>query len=344
MLYVGLDVHSKSISICVLNENGKVIERQCVRRWDQMLAFLERLPRPFGVCYEASCGYGVLYEELSRLTERVQVAHPGHLRLIFRSRRKNDRVDAKKLAMLLLLDEVPRVHVSPEKVRAWRELINFRRQLIGKRTRAKNGVRALLRSVGLRAPARPGLWTKKGIAWLKVWEFSQSLYALKRDLLVQEIESLSAQIRRLEVELERFSRNNPAVRRLRSLPGVGLRTAQAVVAFLDDPLRFPHCKRIGAYFGLVPCQDQSAATNRLGHITREGAPVVRQMLVEATWQAVRRSPTVRAYFERIQRHDPGRKKIALVATAHYLARVMWAMLRDGSEWEETVPQPDTQAA
>lgn len=345
MLYVGLDVHSKSISICVLDENGKVIQRQCVRRWDQMLAFLERLP-VFAVCYEASCGYGALYDELSRLSDRVEVAHPGRLRLIFRSKRKNDRVDAKKLALLLLLDEVPRTHVPPAKVRAWRELINFRRQLIGKRTRAKNGVRALLRSVGLQAPARPGLWTKKGMAWLKGLEFSQPLYAVKRDLLVEQIETLSAQIARLEGELERFSRKNPAVRLLRSIPGVGLRTAEAMVAFLDDPLRFPHCKKIGAYFGLVPSQDQSAEKNHLGHITREGAPVVRQMLVEATWQAVRRSPTVRAYFERIQRNDPARKKIAVVATAHYLARVMWAMLRNGWEWEETVQQqqPDTQAA
>src|SRR5262245_725659 len=64
--------------------------------------------------------------------------------------------------------------------------------------------------------------------------------------------------------------------------------------------------------------------NRLGHITREGAPVVRQLLAEAAWQALRRSPTVRAYFERAQRGDPQRKKIALVATAHYLVRVMWA--------------------
>lgn len=343
MLYVGLDVHSKSIAICVLDENGKVTQRQCVRRVDQLLAFLERLPA-FAVCYEASCGYGPLYEELSRLANRVVVAHPGRLRLIFRSKRKNDRVDAKRLATLLFLDELPQVHVPPEHVRAWRELINFRRQLIGKRTRAKNGVRALLRSVGLQPPARPGLWSKQGMAWLKGLQFSQPLHAVKRDLLVEEIEALSAQIRRLEGELKRFSEHNPAIRQLRSIPGVGLRTAEAMVAFLDDPLRFPHCKKIGAYFGLIPCQDQSAGTNRLGHITREGAPVVRQMLVEAVWQAVRRSPTVRAYFERIRRNDPGRKKIAVVATAHYLARVMWAMLRDGSEWEESIQGAEPKAA
>lgn len=333
MFYVGLDIHIKLIVICVLNASGKVIQRQRVRRVDEMVAFLEQLPK-FAVCYEASCGYGWVHDVLVNLAARVAVAHPGRLRLIFRSKRKNDRLDAERLAKLLFLDEVPGVHVPPADVRAWRELINFRRRLIGKRTRAKNGVRALLRSVGVQAPPRPGLWTKKGLLWLKELEFSQSMHALKRDLLLEEVKNLSAQIGRIERELKRFSQDNPAVWQLQSIPGVGLRTAESMVAFIDDPKRFAHAKAVGAYFGLVPCQDQSANKNRLGHITRDGAPVVRQLLVEAAWQAVRRSPRVRAYFERIQRNDRDRKKIAVVATAHYLARTMWAMLRDGTLWEE----------
>src|SRR5262249_36942819 len=60
----------------------------------------------------------------------------------------------------------------------------------------------------------------------------------------------------------------------------------------------------------------------------------RQLLAEAAWQARRRSPTVRAYFERAQRDDPQRKKIALVATAHYLIRVMHALLKQGTLWQE----------
>lgn len=334
MFYVGLDVHRKSISICVLNEDGKVIRQERVREVDELLKLLAQLPQ-FSVCFEASCGYGPLYEELTRFSDHVVVAHPGQLRLIFRSKRKNDRVDAKRLATLLFLDELPSVHVPPAEVRAWRELINFRRQLIGKRTRTKNGVRSLLRSVALRPPARLGLWTKKGLAWLRKLEFPHAMHALRRDVLLGELEHLSQQVDRVERELERFSQKSPAVGQLQSIPGVGLRTAESMLAFLDDPKRFANAKKVGAYFGLVPCQDQSADKNHLGHITREGAPVVRQMLTEAVWQAVRRSPTVRAYYERIRRNDPGRKKIAVVATTHYLARVMWAMLRDGTLWNET---------
>ncbi len=336
MFYVGLDIHTKHITICVLNNDGKVHQRCQVRQIDQMMGVLEKLPERFEVCYEASTGYGRFFELLVPVAARVLVAHPGLLRLIFRSKNKNDRRDALKLAKLLYLGEVPTVHVPVAEVRAWRELITFRRKLIEKRTRAKNGVRALLRTVGATAPQKPGLWTRGGMAWLERFEFDQPMHALKRDMLVEEIETLSKQIRRIEDELKRFSKDNVPVWQLRSIPGVGLRTAEAVVAFLDDPHRFANSKRVGAYFGLVPSQDQSGSTNRLGRITRDGSATVRHLLVEAAWQSARRSPTVKAFLERVQRGDPQRKKKAVVATAHYLVRVMWAMLKHGTLWQESV--------
>jgi transposase len=336
MFYVGLDIHSKFIQVCVLGADGKVVRREKPRRLDQLIWMLRQIPGPFQACYEVSCGYGRYFEVLSTISTRVVAAHPGKLRLIYRSKRKNDRVDAEKLAKLLFLDLVPAVHVPAAQVRAWRETITFRRKLVEKRTRAKNGVRALLRNVGVVPPKKPGLWSKGGLAWLKGLEFLQPMHALQRDLLVQEIETMNAQVRRVETSLAGYAKDNAAVDQLRTIPGVGLRTAEAVVAFLDDPKRFGRAKSVGCYFGLVPCQDQSGPKNRLGHITRDGSATVRQLLTEAAWQGVRRSPTIRAFFERVQRGDPARKRIALTATAHYLCRSMWAMLRDGTLWKETL--------
>jgi transposase len=334
MLYVGLDIHIKHISICVLSEAGQVTHRTRVRSIEEMLQILRGLPDRFEVCYEASCGYGHFHDLLQPLAARVLVAHPGQLRLIFRSKNKNDRNDAERLAKLLYLGETPTVHVPSLEVRAWRELINCRSQVIAKRTRAKNAVRALLRGAGVAPPKHPGLWTKQGLAWLRRLALPTFSQQLRRDLLLEEIDTLIRQVRRIEKQLNRQAQQTSAVAQLRSIPGVGIRTAEAVAAFVDDPHRFRHAKAVGSYFGLVPCQDQSGDKNRLGHITREGAPVVRQLVAEAAWQALRRSPTVRAYFQRAQRGDPQRKKIALVATAHYLVRVMWALLKRGTIWEE----------
>jgi hypothetical protein len=98
MLFVGLDIHTKHISICVLSEAGQVTHRSRVRNIEQMLQILKGLPDRFEVCYEASCGYGYFHDLLQPLAARVRVAHPGQLRLIFRSKNKNDRNDAERLA------------------------------------------------------------------------------------------------------------------------------------------------------------------------------------------------------------------------------------------------------
>jgi transposase len=180
------------------------------------------------------------------------------------------------------------------------------------------------------------LWTQRGLEWLKALELTESAQALKRDLLVDEIESLTRKVRRVEDELDRLASRRPEVDQLRSIPGIGARTAEALVAFVDDPHRFAHSRKVGAYFGWVPTQDQSANTNRLGRITREGSPTVRQLMVEAAWQAIRRSPTVKVFYDRVRRDDPDRRAIALVATAHSLTRVCWSMLKHGTLWRESV--------
>jgi hypothetical protein len=100
MFYVGLDIHDKRIAIRALGETGQIVRRAQVRTIDEMMRILEALPDRFEVCYEASCGYGHDHDTLSPIAARVTVAHPGRLRLIFRSKDKNDRKDAERLAKL----------------------------------------------------------------------------------------------------------------------------------------------------------------------------------------------------------------------------------------------------
>lgn len=251
-------------------------------------------------------------------------------RSIGRATRKNDRFDAEKLAKLLALDLVPRVHVPCREVRAWRRLIEHRDRLVRERTRVKNTIRSLLRSLAVETPK--GLWSKAGLAWLQGHEFASDFDAVQRDILVERYASLTRLLARVEKVLDRHAAKHPSVALVRTIPGVGVRTAEAVVATLDDPRRFHKNKSVGTYFGLVPCQDASAGKSRFGRITREGPATVRRLLNQAAWQAIRRSPKVRAFFERIQHGDPERKKKAVVAVAHYLVRVMHAMLGDGARW------------
>lgn len=330
MLTVGLDVHQSYTVACILSEHGERIKTARVPGGPKRLAeFIRGLGTPAQVCFEASCGCGVYFDHLRRVARRVVVAHPGKLRLIFRSSRKHDRIDAERLAKVLFLDEAPAAHVPGVETRAWRELIEQRSRTVAKRTRAKNGLRSLLRAHAIRPPR--SLWTRKGLAWLAEVELPTRAADLRRRVLLEELASLERMVHLLTAELDRMASRHAGVALLRTIPGVGPRTAEAVCAYIDAPERFG-AKKIGAYFGLVPRQDQSGSTNRMGRITREGPGTVRRLLTEAAWQCVRRDESVRRYFERVMRGDRDRRKKALVATAHRLARAMHAMLLTGEAW------------
>ncbi len=134
MLYVGLEIHDKRIAICILGATGQIVRRAQVRTIDEMMRYFEALPDRFEVCYEASCGYGHYHDTLSPIAARVTVAHPGRLRLIFRSKDTNDCKDAEGLAKLLYLGEAPAVHVPSADVRTWHELITCRGRVIAKKS------------------------------------------------------------------------------------------------------------------------------------------------------------------------------------------------------------------
>lgn len=337
MFYVGLDYHTNRSSLTILDPNGKIVkQKQILGPWPMLLAQIAGLPKPFSVCFEASCGYGHLEEQLRRHAERVVVAHPGQVRMIFRAKTKNDRIDSHKLATLLFLDQVPQVHVPELPVRQWRGLIEFRQALLAERVRCKNRVRALLRGQGILMPK--SLWSKKGVLWLREQSLPD-LDALRLDILLQELQETTQKMKKVEKVLNGIADRHAAVQLPMSIPGVGPRTAEAFVAYIDRIERFGNNKQIGSYLGLTPCQDSSAERNRLGHITRNGPPTVRKLLCQAAWCVIKRNTGFRDFFLRVQHGQPDRKKIALVATTHRLARIMGSMLRSGEVWRAETIKP-----
>ena len=337
MLTIGLDVHWSRTSVCILDAQGNTLRQQEVKGGHEAVAqCLAKLEEPFQVCYEASTGYGALYERLLPLAQRVEVAHPGRLRLIFKSRKKNNRADAQKLASLLHLNQVPQVHVPAQEVRSWRGLIEHRRSLVDRGVAVKNQVRALLRCQGIKGPQSERQWTKAGIKWLQEMKWPTEMEKLRLEVMVEQLEDLQRKLARVTQILDEMAAQHAGVALLMTIPGIGPRTAEAFVAYVDDPHRFS-AGTIGAYFGLVPREDSTGEHRRLGHITREGPPTVRKLLTEACWCGVSKSRRIREVFERHLKGDRGRRKLALVATSHWMCRGMLAMLKNGEEFREAAP-------
>jgi transposase len=326
--YVGLDVHLFLTAVCIMNAAGKIVHESKIKgHSDEVCKFLKSFftgrDATFDVTFEACDGYGMWYEKLSRIARQVIVAHPSHLNSIWNTKTKNDRIDAEKLAKLLMLDIIPAVHVPHIDVRDWRMTIQHRRYLVSRRTSIKNRLRAVLRRNHIKAPRN--LWSQKNMQWLTEVALPCRGEILQRDMLLADLTHIEKQICICETELDERAENSIAVRLLKTIPGIGNRTAEAVVAWIDDANRFTRVKQVGAYFGLAVSEDTSAGKRRQGHITKEGPSIVRAMLTEVTWQMSRNNPAVKMWLEKYKRNDKKRNFIAAVA-----------MLKNGEVWNPNI--------
>jgi transposase len=244
-----------------------------------------------------------------------------------------------KLAHLSSLNQLSEVYLPPRRVRQWRSLIHYRQTLVVRRTATKNRIRAILDREALRLTAGKSGWTAKRVAALR--ELSRpveecGLDDLWRGQLWEELahlDQLEASLQRVTDALDKLAVADSRMQRVRTIPGVGPRLAEAVVTAIDDPHRFANGKQVAAYVGLTPRQFQSGAMERHGRITGRGNKDLRKLLVEVSWLGLRLNPRMREVYERIRRDSRTRKKIAIVAVARRLLIWCWAMLRDETDWE-----------
>jgi transposase len=153
------------------------------------------------------------------------------------------------------------------------------------------------------------------------------------------LEALETQIAQIEKQLDSLGKANPRVQLLTTIPGVGVRTAEAIVAFLDDPHRFHNSREVSAYAGLVPRQFQSGTMDRRGGITKRGPSRLRKLLVECAWMVRRYNPWGAEVVERISKGRKGRVKSAVVALARKVLVCCWTMLKKDEPWRSLEAAP-----
>lgn len=299
---------------------------------------------PARVVIEVGSSAGWVCDLCKALGVEVQVANPNHEAWRWKSvKRKTDRDDALKLAKLSAMDQLPQVKLPSASVRQTRSLIAYRQALVSRRTAVKNSIRSLVERQGLAMPKGRAGWGRESIGVLRGW--SRPLAEVGADELwrgqlhveleaLEQAESLCDQVER---KLDALAEADERVQRLQTVPGVGPRLAETIVAMIDDPKRFKNGKQIGAYAGLVPAQYESGQSKRQGRITGRGNKLLRALLVEVSWLMRRYNGHFAGIYDRVCRDSRARRKIAVVAVARRLLVTCWAMLRDGSEWRAPLP-------
>jgi transposase len=303
------------------------------------------------VVIEACANAGWVHDRAVAAGHEVKVANTAAEAWKFTHlKRKTDHDDAKRLAELEAIGQLPTVALPDPATRQRRMLIAFRQELVGRRVACQNRIRALFAGQGLPTPRGHRAWTATGLAGIELQGKALAdcgpteLWRGLLHLAVAEYRALEERITQAEAALDRLAAADPHTALIETIPGVGPRTAEAVAAHLGDPHRFASAKQVGAYAGLVPKQYQSGVTDRKGRITRRGPGVLRKLLVECAWCMLRYNAWARATYARLTAGGTTRKKPAIVAVARKLLVRCWAMLRDGVAWRaEAVPRPEPAA-
>jgi transposase len=335
---------------CVACVYGRATAAADFRAIDTSVAEVERLirrTRPAVVVIETCSLAGWVHDLCAGLGVPCKVANTGAEAWKYKhTKRKTDRDDALRLAQLFALGQLPEVVVPAKAVREWRALIAHRQALVTQRVAAQNRIRSILVGQGLPAPRGAKAWTVSGLAGIA--RFARPLAECGPDELWRGLLELALTAYRqaeelvaaAEARLDALGKADARVRLLDTMPGLGPRTAEAVVAHLDDPRRFKSGKQVAAYGGLVPRQYQSGEDDRRGRITKRGPAVLRKLLVQCAWAMLRYNPWARAVYDRLSR-GKARRKQAVVALARKVLVRCWAMLRDGAAWR---PDPTPAAA
>ena len=308
-IWVGLDVHKETISVAILEAEGRECRPVVTMRNDpkELRKLFSRLKKegPVAACYEAgSCGYEV-YRLLSSLDISCDVIAPGLIPVRVGDRVKTDRRDAEKLARLFRAGELTSVRVPTESEEALRDLLRCREDVREDVQRQRHRLLKFLLRHG-HIFDKGGHWTLAHWTWLRAQRFTEQLAQAVFTEYLTNLEATRVRLASLDRQIEEVAEREPyraMVGRLRCLRGVDTLSAMALIAEICDFERFAHPKELMAFLGLVPREHSSGSKQRRGSITKTGNSHARRILVEAAWH-YRHAPARGPRLQKRQKDQP----------------------------------------
>ena len=330
MEYGAIDLHTKESEIRIIDENGAVVFERRIATTRARLTEVFGRRAPLRILLESGTGSEWVAQHLEGLGHEVVVADPNYTPMYGqRTRRiKTDRRDVAALAEANRLGIYRAAHRVSALQRAVRRRLRVRDQLVHVRRQAINLMRAQRRSEGVRVPTGAA---ETFAARVRASEASAAVREAMAPLL-ELLAALAPLLGQAEQWTRHAAKADPVARRLMTAPGVGPVVALAFQATVDDVGRFATPGAATSYLGLVPREDSSGERQRKGAITKAGPSRMRVRLIQSAWHLWRSpagSATLHAWARRLG--DRRGRRIAVVALARRLARILWAMWRDGRD-------------
>jgi transposase len=314
MYYIGLDVHKKTISYCVKEGSGRIHAEGTIpaTRCDLDL-WMKTLPKPWTAAMEATIFTGWIYDHLLPHAAALKVAHPLMLRAIAAAKKKNDRIDANKIADCLRCDFLPECYMASTQIRERRRTLRYRSLLVRQLIQMKNKIAVLLMEAGVtynkQKLHKVGYFRELLATNRDMDEGLRSLLGLCREMVVRLGKTESALVR----SLERDPLLRERIERLMTIPAVGPITALTWALEVGEVGRFSSIKKAISYCGLCSAEKSSGDTVQRTPLSKQRNKHLQTMLIEAAKLAPRNSPALAMLYDREKQKSNANRATLAVA-------------------------------
>lgn len=330
--YCGLDFHKNFTQICIMNEKGQILTEERIKT-SLLITYMSNKDYTIGI--EASGGVFDVAEKLELQGHTVRIINPSQFKAIGIGGKKTDKNDAKAIATALRMDCIPEVRKKNLYSRKMKSLLKSRDFLVQTRTGFICHVRAMLREYGLIMPSGVTNFYEQVVEKINLIECNH----LRKSLfvLLDQVSQLNNQVEEIEKEIHQISKEDDRIKRLQTVPGIGMLTAVAFVATVEDASYFENADKLSSYLGLVPREFSSGDKQRFGGITKAGPELLRRYLIHGSRAYMRyvnrdNKDKTRRWAARLK--DKAGMNKAVVAVAHKKAKICYAILRDGTVYKE----------
>ena len=334
---VGIDLGKTSFHLVALGDKGKVLLKKKFTQ-KQLITFTANLQTCL-IGMESCSGSHFLGRALREQGHDVKLI-PAQFVKPFVKSHKNDFVDAEAIAEAVERENMRFVPIKTDDQLDLQSLHRVRERLMTRRTALINQIRGFLLERGIVFAKSP---IRLREAMPEVLEnANENLTPRMRNLVAilwSEWKDLELQIVQMNDEVERIAASDAACRRLRQIPGIGPLVATAIVASIGNGAAFRKGREFAAWMGLLPKQHSTGGKARLYGISKRGNSYLRKILIHGARAVVLRSKRERiamgAWMTSLETRAP--RNVLIVATAHKLARIAWAVLSTGQDYR-AVPE------
>lgn len=329
-LKIGVDLHKNSFRVCYYWNDKKYDFETYKVSSKGMEHFKKGLKKTDELAVESTVNTGHFVRAIEGSVSRIRVINPIQFKIISQSVKKTDDEDALKIARFLSRDMIPEVRMKTKAESQLGSLIGTRDKFVKLRTALKNKVHNILNANGV-VTKTEFLTSGKSLDRVLEQELDETC-RFELEIITNEIRNLNEAIKKIDEQIKDKGSKLDGYKNVTSITGIGEMSGTILLNTIGDVKYFKDDKALASYFGIVPRIRASNESVHMGRITKMGNKIARTALVQSTLIAIRYSPYLRAFYDRLKAKKGAGK--AIIATARKLLSIVYNTLKNNWIFED----------